>query len=95
MDFSLQPSDMKKYGEDLCLVDSATTHTILKDKKYFVHVKLVVANVTTEGYGKASVMLPGGTKIVIDDALFSSRSNRNLLSFKDIRCNGFHVETKD
>ena len=40
-------------------------------------------------------MLPGGIKIVIDDTLFSSRSNRNLLSFKDIRCNGFHVETKD
>ena len=72
-------------------------------KKYFVHMKLVEANVTKisgatnliEGYGKASVMLPGGTKIIIDDALFSSRSNRNLLSFMDICRNGFHIETKD
>ena len=32
---------------------------------------------------------------MINDALFSSRSRRNLLSFKDIRRNGYHIETKD
>ena len=53
-----------------------------KIKKYFIHVKLVEANVTTissatnliEGYKKATVMLLGETKIIIDNALFSSRS---------------------
>jgi hypothetical protein len=25
----------KMIGEDLCLADSCTTHTILRDKKYF------------------------------------------------------------
>ena len=38
-------------------------------------------------------MLPGGTRIHIDDALYSTKSQRNLLSFKDIRRNGYHIET--
>ena len=39
------------------------------------------------------ILLPNDTKICISDALYSSRSRRNLLSFKDIRCNGYHIET--
>jgi len=50
------------------------------------------ANVTTissnskliEGSGRATIFLPKGTKLVIDDALFSSESPRNLLSSKVI-----------
>ena len=38
----------------------------------------------TEGSGRANILLPGGTKIHIDDALYSTKSQRNLLSFKDI-----------
>ena len=38
-------------------------------------------------------MLPNGTKLQINNALCSSRSNRNMLSFKDIRQNGYHIET--
>ena len=37
-----------------------------------------------EGSGRANILLPGGTKIHIDDALYSTKSQRNLLSFKDI-----------
>ena len=40
-------------------------------------------------------MLPKGTKICIDDDLYSSKSRRNLLSFKDIRGNGYHIETNN
>uniref|UniRef100_A0A2N9I6F2 GAG-pre-integrase domain-containing protein n=1 Tax=Fagus sylvatica TaxID=28930 RepID=A0A2N9I6F2_FAGSY len=40
-------------------------------------------------------MLPKGTKLYIDDALYSSKSRRNLLSFKDIRHNGYHIETNN
>ena len=29
----------------------------------------------------------------IEDALYSNKSSRNLLSFKDIRRNGYHIET--
>ena len=88
-------------GEALCLADSATTHTILKYEKYFSQLILAEANVSTisgvanliEGTGRASFSLPNGTKFVINDALFSSRSKRNLLSFRDIRQNGYHIET--
>ena len=38
-----------------------------------------------EGSGKANILLPGGTNMRINCALYSSKSHRNLLSFKDIR----------
>ena len=87
--------------EDMCLVDSATTHTILKNEKYFTSLNKYEGNVCTisgsikliEGSGRANILLPEGKKIMINDALFSPKSQRNLLSFKDIRRNGYHVET--
>jgi len=87
--------------EDPCLVDSGTTNTILKSKKYFSQLHLGETNIYTisgtsnliEGSGRACILLPKGTKLIIDDALYSSRSRRNLLSFKDIRKNGYHIET--
>jgi peptide/histidine transporter 3/4 len=88
------------YNEDICLVDSATTHTILKNKKYFFHLVMQDANFSTrgianiiEGSGRASILLPGRTKLHIDNVLYSPKSQRNLLSFKDIRKNGYHIET--
>ena len=96
--------DMKSIlenGEDECLVDSGTTNTILKNRKYFYEFHIANANVNTicgtsnliEGSGKACIVLPKGTHLIINDALYSSRSRRNLLSFKDIRRNGYHLET--
>ena len=38
-------------------------------------------------------MLSNGTRFHINDALYSSKSTRNLLRFKDIRINGYHIET--
>ena len=74
---------------------------ILRDKKYFSNLTLVPFNVQTisgpvdliKGFGKATIVLPNGTKFQIDDALYSNKSNRNLLGFKDIRRNGYHIET--
>ncbi|GJT93225.1 disease resistance CC-NBS-LRR class family protein [Tanacetum coccineum] len=88
-------------NEDICLVDSATTHTILKKEKYFSHMNLHESNVSTisgsakliKGSGIANILLPGGTQFKFDNALFSPMSQRNLLSFKDIRKNGYHIET--
>ena len=37
----------KMNREDFCLADSAITHTILKDKKYFQSLILCKANVNT------------------------------------------------
>ena len=86
---------------DACLADCATTHTILRDKKYFSNFTLAQSNVHTisgpvdliKGYEKANIILPKGTKLQIDDALYYTKSSRNLLSFKDIRRNGYHIET--
>ena len=85
-----------------CLVDCATTQTILRDKKYFSNLTLVPFNVQTilgpvdliKGSERATIVLPNGTKFQIDDALYFNKSNRNLLSFKDFRRNGYHIETE-
>ena len=55
---------------DMCLVDSASTHTILKDKKFFSFLIMQGSDVNTisssakliEGSGRANILLPGGTK---------------------------------
>ena len=78
---------------DACLADCGTTHTILRDKKYFSNFTLAQSNVHTisgpvdliKGSGKATIILPKCTKLQIEDALYSNKSSRNLLSFKDIR----------
>ena len=99
MSLSDKMSDIEKQNtRDICLADSATTHTILRNQKYFLNLTLLKANVNIisgpadliEGSGKAMILLPNTTKICISDALYSSRSKRNLLSFKDIWCNGYH-----
>jgi len=40
-----------------------------------------------EGSGRAIISLYGGTQLYIHNALYSSKSNRNLSSFRDIRLN--------
>ena len=90
----------KMMGEDFCLADCATTHTIFKEKKYFRQLYLSKTYVNTisgssnliEGSRRANIMLPKGTKFYINDALYSSKSRKNLLSFKDISHNGYHIE---
>ncbi|GAV83413.1 hypothetical protein CFOL_v3_26860, partial [Cephalotus follicularis] len=86
---------------DICIADSATTHTILQSEKYFSHLTIAKANVGTisgisnliEGSGMASFVLSNGTQMRITNVLYSTKSRRNLLSFKDIRLNGYHIET--
>ena len=86
---------------DICLVDCATTHIILQEKKYFLNLIVTNASVSTisgtsdliKGSGIANIMLPNGTRIHINDSLYYSKSIRNLLSFKNIRKNGYHIKT--
>ena len=95
MDLCVGSLGSKINGGEICLADSATTHTIIRDQKYFSHITLVEANVNTisgptdliDGFERATIMLPCGTIFHINDALYSVRSRRNLLSFKDIRHN--------
>ena len=86
---------------DVYLVDCATTHTILRDKRSVLDLTLTNGNVSTisgttnliEGSEKANIMLPNGIRFHINDALYSSKSTRNLFSFKDIYRNGYRIET--
>ena len=101
MDASTSLTPRVKITGDICLANCATTHSILQKKKYFSQLTLSPSNVTTisnpvnliEGFGKATLILPGGTILHLQDALYSTQSKRNLLSFKDIHKNGYHLET--
>ena len=86
---------------DVCLADCATTHTTLREKIYLFDLITTNTSVSTisgisnliEGSGIANIVLPNGTIFHINDALYSNKSIRKLLSFKDIRINGYHIET--
>ena len=60
---------------DVCLVDCATTQTILRNKRYFLDLTLTNANVSTisgienliKGFERANIMLPNGTRFYIND----------------------------
>ena len=87
--------------EDVCLLDSASTHTIFRSRHFFSSMTLRKTHVHTisgpipiiDGFGNATIVLPKGTILHIENAFLSSRSKRNLLNFKDVRRNGYHVET--
>ena len=72
---------LSKYA-DICLIDSGTTHTILKNKKYFSHLSMGKINVTTifgstnmiEGFGR--FIVPKETKFIFNNAMFSPKSKR-------------------
>ena len=61
---------MDPYVGDICFVDCATTHIILRDKKYFSNLALVQCNVNTisglvdlfKGSGRATIILFSGTQ---------------------------------
>ena len=69
--------------------------------KYFSNLTLAQSNVHTisglvnliKGFGRATIILPNGSKFQIVYALYYDTSNRNLLSFKDIHQNRYHIET--
>ena len=92
---------LKMNEDDVCRVDCVTIDTILQDKRYFVKLKLIKPNVSTisgttnlvGGFGRTNIMLPNRTRFHINNALYSSKSIRNLLSFKDIWRNGYHTQT--
>jgi len=48
-----------------------------------------------EGSKRAIVLLPRVIRLHIKNAFYSPKSNRNLLSFKDIRLKGYHIKTNN
>ena len=91
---------LKMNENDACLADCATMHAIPRDKRYFLELKLIKANVSTisgttnlvEGSKRVNTTLPNGIRFHINDALYSSKSRKNLLSFKDICRNEYLIE---
>ena len=89
--------------EEMCLVDSGTTNSILRETKYFQTLTKKNGDILTIagrdaviiGSGRAIFTLSMGTQIVIEDALLYPDSTRTLISYRDIRKNGLHIETHD
>jgi peptide/histidine transporter 3/4 len=69
--------------------------------KYFQTLKKREGNIMTitscdaliVGSGRATITLPMGRQIMMEDVLLYPDSTHTLLSFRDVRKNGFHVET--
>jgi hypothetical protein len=78
--------------EEMCLVDSGDTNSILREIKYFQTLTKNKGNDLTiagrdaviVGSGRATIMLPMGTSITIEDVLLYPDSTRTLLSYKPI-----------
>jgi hypothetical protein len=89
--------------EELCLVDSCTTNSILRETKYFQTrtrrsenvLTIIGCNATLVCSRRASITFPNGTQVAIDEALLYPDSTRTLISFRDIRKSGLHVCTHE
>ena len=89
--------------EEICLVDSRTTNTILRKVRYFQTLTKREGMVLTiagrdamiVGSGRATIVIPMGTQITIEEALLYLDATRTLLNYKDIRYNGIHIETHE
>ena len=89
--------------EKMCLVDSCSSNIMLREIKYFQTLTKREGNVLTiprrdatiVGSERATIVLPMGTQITIEEALLYLDVTRILLSYKDIRRNGIHVETHE
>jgi hypothetical protein len=71
----------------MCLMDSHTINSILRETKYFQTLTKRMGNILTivgcdasiVGYGKATITLPMGTQITIKNALLYPDSTCTLL----------------
>jgi hypothetical protein len=89
--------------EEMCLVSSCTTNSILRETKYFQTITQRTGNILTiaghdtniVGSGWATIVLPMGTQITIENALLYPDSTPTLLSYKAIRKNELHVITHE
>jgi transposase InsO family protein len=91
---------------EMALLDSATTHTILRDPLFFsfsgnnTEAWQVCKMLTIAGRrdfkfreGQAKIVLPGGATLLIERAIYAPSAHRSLISFKDLRAHGDHTFT--
>jgi hypothetical protein len=89
--------------EEMCFVDSCTANSILREIKYFQTLTRRIGNILTiagrdtniVGCGQATIVLPMGTQVTIENAFLYLKSTRTLLSYRDIRKNGLYVITHE
>jgi hypothetical protein len=89
--------------EKICLVDSCTTNSILREIKYFKTLTQRTENILTiaghntniVGSGQATIILPIGTQVTIENALLYLDSTRIVLSYRDIHKIGLHIITHE
>jgi hypothetical protein len=90
---------MNPMEEEMCLMDSCITNTILSDSKYFqILPKRMGNNLTIIGRdacivssGKATIILPMSTQVIIENVLFYLDSTHILVSYRDISKNMLHI----
>ena len=91
---------------EVALLDSATTHTILRDFLFFsfpggrtdawqICKMHTIAGGRDFKYreGRATIVLPGGATLQINNAMYAPDAHRSLISFKDLRANSIHTTT--
>jgi hypothetical protein len=90
---------MNPMEEEMCLMDSCITNTILSDSKYFqILPKRMGNNLTIIGRdacivssGKATIILPMSTQVIIENVLLYLDSTHILVSYRDISKNMLHI----
>jgi hypothetical protein len=84
----------------MCLVDSCTVNTILRET-YFQTLTKRTGNILTivsrdaciVGSGKATIILSMGTQVTIKNVLLYPNSTRTLLNYRDICKNELYIIT--
>ena len=92
----------------MVLLDSGSTHTILRDPWYFKFSRLDSDTPSWQTYelstvarkqkmtfreGRARVKLPGGTILICSNAMFAPEAQWSLIKFRDLRAHGIHALT--
>jgi hypothetical protein len=85
--------------EEMCLVDSCTTNTIIRETKYFQTFTTRTGNILTivgrnaciVSSDKATIILLMGTWITIENTLLYPDSTHTVLNYRDIHKNGLHI----
>ena len=91
---------------DTALLDSATTHNILRHPDYFQFESSDSTWQTCElttiagkknlkfKEGRAKLLLPRSTSIILARAMYAPVAPRNLISYKDLRAQRVHLTTE-
>jgi hypothetical protein len=89
--------------EEMCLVNSYTTNSILRETKYFQTLTKRMENILTVigrdvciiGFAKGIITLLMGTQVIIENALLYPDSTCTLISYRDIHKNGLNIVTHE